>query len=180
MATTRKRDRIFAALGALLFFGSACAVTAYYIATSNSSNNTTANQTSQQTCTDTQTEPKLDVPEVFKPAGAVTDLQITDLQPGSGATAKDGDCLVMKYYGTLASTGAKFDENFTSTSGFAFKLGQGQVITGWDKGLVGMKVGGIRRLVIPAAQAYGSQSPSADIPANSDLVFVVKLLRIQK
>lgn len=178
MATTRMRDRVFAALGAILFFGSACAVTAYYIATSNNSNPTPPN--SQQACVDNGTEEKLAVPDVYKPEGAVTDLQITDLQPGSGQAAKNGDCLVMKYYGTLASTGAKFDENFTDTAGFAFKLGQGQVITGWDKGLVGMKVGGLRRLVIPAAQAYGSQSPSADIPANSDLVFVVKLLRIQK
>jgi FKBP-type peptidyl-prolyl cis-trans isomerase len=86
----------------------------------------------------------------------------------------------MKYYGTLATTGVKFDENYTEATAFAFTLGGGQVIEGWDKGLVGMKVGGTRRLVIPAAQAYGSQSPSAAIPANSDLVFEVKLLRIQK
>jgi FKBP-type peptidyl-prolyl cis-trans isomerase len=86
----------------------------------------------------------------------------------------------VKYYGTLASNGTKFDENFTDATAFAFKLGQGQVIEGWDKGMVGLKAGGTRRLVIPAAQAYGSQSPSAAIPANSDLVFVVKLLRIQK
>ena len=94
--------------------------------------------------------------------------------------AKVGDCLVVKYYGTLASNGTKFDEDFTDTTALAFTLGQGQVIPGWDQGLVGMKVGGTRRLAIPAAQAYGSQSPTAAIPANSDLVFVVKLLRIQK
>jgi peptidylprolyl isomerase len=85
----------------------------------------------------------------------------------------------MKYYGTLATNGTKFDENFTDTTAFAFTLGQGQVIEGWDKGLVGMKAGGMRRLVIPAAEAYGSQAQGS-IPANSDLVFVVKLLRIQK
>jgi len=85
----------------------------------------------------------------------------------------------MKYYGTLAADGTKFDENFTNATAFAFTLGQGQVIQGWDKGLVGMKAGGMRRLVIPAAQAYGDQAQGS-IPANSDLVFVVKLLRIQK
>ena len=179
MATTRLRDRIFAGLGAVLFLGSACAVTAYYITTSRSSD-TTSTQTSQQACVDNQTEAKLDVPEIYKPEGTVTDLQITDLQKGTGPAAKNGDCLVVKYYGTLASNGTKFDEDFTDTTGFAFTLGQGQVITGWDKGMVGMQAGGTRRLVIPAAQAYGSQSPTAAIPANSDLVFVVKLLRIQK
>jgi peptidylprolyl isomerase len=173
------RDRIFAGLGAVLFLGSACAVTAFYIITSRSSNASTT-PTAQHTCADNQTEVALPVPDVYKPDGAVTQLQTTDLSTGSGAAAKNGDCLVVKYYGTLASNGTKFDENFTDTTAFAFTLGQGQVITGWDKGLVGMKAGGERRLVIPAADAYGSQSPSAAIPANSDLVFVVKLLRIQQ
>jgi FKBP-type peptidyl-prolyl cis-trans isomerase len=106
-------------------------------------------------------------------------LQITDLQKGSGPATKDGDCLVVKYYGTLVSNGTEFDENFSKPTAFAFLLGQGQVIKGWDVGMVGMKAGGTRRLVLPAALAYGSQSPSPAIPANSDLVFVVKLLRIQ-
>jgi len=175
-STTRLRDRIFAAFGAFLFLGSACAVTALYIT---SSNNNANPQASQQTCSDTQTEEQLPVPEAYKPTEPVTSLQSTDLTVGSGQTAKNGDCLVMKYYGTLASDGTKFDENFTDTTAFAFTLGQGQVITGWDQGLQGMKVGGTRRLVIPAAMAYGSQAQGT-IPANSDLVFVVKLLRIKQ
>jgi FKBP-type peptidyl-prolyl cis-trans isomerase len=178
-SSTRLRDRIFAGFGAVLFLGSAVAVSAYYVATSHSSSDTTNPQTAQQTCSDSQKEPTFAAPEAYKPEGAVTELQTTDLQEGSGPAAKDGDCLVVKYYGTLATTGAKFDENYTDTTAFAFKLGQGQVIQGWDKGMVGMKAGGTRRLVIPAAQAYGAQSPSEDIPANSDLVFEVKLLRIQ-
>jgi peptidylprolyl isomerase len=179
-STTRLRDRIFAAFGAVLFLGSACAVSAYYVATSHSSSNSNSPTAKPQTCSDTQTEPTFPTPEMYKPDGAVTELQATDLEQGSGPASKAGDCLVVKYYGTLASDGTKFDENYTTTSAFAFVLGQGQVIQGWDKGMVGMKVGGTRRLVIPAAQAYGSQSPSAAIPANSDLVFQVKLLRIQK
>lgn len=178
---TRKRERIFAGFGAFLFLASACALTIFVIFQQDSnSNSTDAAKTNSQTCADNQKEDALATPEVYKPEGAVTELQSTDLEAGSGATAKAGDCLVVKYYGTLASNGAKFDEDFTDTSGFAFTLGQGQVIEGWDKGMVGMKVGGTRRLVIPAAEAYGSQSPSPSIPANSDLVFVVKLLRIQK
>ena len=85
----------------------------------------------------------------------------------------------MKYYGTLASDGTLFDENYTKDTSFSFKLGAGQVIQGWDKGLLGMKVGGERRLVIPSELAYGESGQGA-IPANADLVFVVKLLRIQK
>ncbi len=175
---TRVRDRVFAGFGAFLFLASACGLTIFVIMQP-SSDNTSNTTSSQQACADNKTEPTLDVPEVYKPTGPVTTLQATDLTSGSGAAAKNGSCLVMKYYGTLASDGTKFDENFTDTTAFAFKLGQGQVIEGWDKGLVGMKVGGVRRLVIPAAQAYGSQAQGS-IPANSDLVFVVKLLRIQK
>ncbi len=177
----RKRERIFAGFGALLFLGSACALTIFVIFQSTSGTNTAnPTTTAQKTCSSSQSETALPAPEIYKPDGAVTSLQSTDLQPGSGAEAKAGDCLVVKYYGTLASNGTKFDEDFTDATAFAFTLGQGKVIEGWDKGMVGMKSGGTRRLVIPAAQAYGSQSPSAAIPANSDLVFTVKLLRIQK
>lgn len=178
MAQTRKRDRFFAGFGAVLFLASACALTVFVVLSSNSSSNNTPQQ--QQTCQETQAEAALAAPEVYKPTEPVTSLQVTDLQTGTGPAAKKGDCLIVKYYGTLASNGTKFDEDFTDTTAFAFTLGQGQVIPGWDQGLVGMKAGGVRRLVIPAALGYGAQSPSAAIPANSDLVFVVKLLRIQK
>lgn len=174
----RMRERIFAGFGAFLFLASASALTIFVIM--NPGSDSTANQASQQSaCVDNQSEPTLPVPDVYKPAEPVTELQSTDLTQGSGPAAKDGDCLIMKYYGTLASDGTKFDEDFTDTTAFAFTLGQGMVIEGWDKGLVGMKAGGMRRLVIPAAQAYGDQAQGS-IPANSDLVFVVKLLRIQK
>jgi FKBP-type peptidyl-prolyl cis-trans isomerase len=106
-------------------------------------------------------------------------LQSTDLQEGNGKAAKNGDCLVMKYYGTLASNGNKFDENFTKPEGFKFQLGAGQVIKGWDQGLQGIKVGGTRRLVLPSDLAYGSRGAGSTIPPNSDLVFVVKLESIK-
>jgi peptidylprolyl isomerase len=173
------RERIFAGFGAVLFLGSACVVTVFAVMNSGSTN-TPPPAASQSTCADSQTETALTVPDIYKPDGTVTSLQTSDLTVGSGPAAKAGDCLIVKYYGTLASTGVKFDEDFTDTTGFAFQLGKGSVIQGWDQGMVGMQAGGTRRLVIPAAQAYGSQSPSAAIPANSDLVFVVKLLRIQQ
>jgi len=121
----------------------------------------------------------LSVPAPYGSPGAITQLQTSDIQEGTGPAAKNGDCLVMKYYGTLASNGQKFDENFTKPEGFKFQLGAGQVIQGWDQGLVGMKVGGTRRLVIPSNLAYGSQGSGSTIPPNSDLVFVVKLESIK-
>jgi peptidylprolyl isomerase len=120
---------------------------------------------------------KLAKPAAYKP-GKADKLVVTDLVEGKGQAAKSGDCLVMKYYGTLASSGDKFDENFTKDEGLKFQLGTGQVIPGWDKGLVDMKVGGTRRLVIPPSDAYGSQAQGG-IPANSTLVFVVKLESIK-
>jgi peptidylprolyl isomerase len=185
MGTLRTiRDRSFAWVGVVVILISTGALTAFAIIQSNQSNNTSSTSsttTNPQTCqTDaTVSAAPVPTPVVYKPSGKVTSLQITDLSTGSGAAAKAGDCLVMKYYGTLATDGTVFDENFTKPTGFQFPLGQGQVIQGWDQGLVGMKVGGMRRLVIPAALAYGAQSPSPAIPANSDLVFVVKLVSIQ-
>jgi len=182
-STTRLRDRIFAGFGALLFLGSAIAVTAFYVTTSRSSDtaNTQANNT-QQTC-DIQTPvpaSTLPKPDTYKPEGPITSLQSTDLESGNGAATKDGDCLVMKYLGNLATDGSVFDQNYDKPQALQFTLGKGDVIKGWDQGLVGMKVGGTRRLLIPAALGYGDQSPSSTIPANSDLVFTVKLLEIKK
>lgn len=174
------RERIFAGFGALLFLGSACALTVFvFLQPGSASQTDSTKNTAQTSCTDNRAEPKFDVPAAYKTTGPVTALQTIDLTVGTGPAAKNGDCLVVKYYGTLANTGVKFDEDFTDTTALAFVLGSGQVITGWDKGVVGMKAGGVRRLVIPAAQAYGSQAVGS-IPSNSDLVFVVKLLRIQK
>lgn len=175
MSTTRKRDRIFAGLGAFVFLvtGSALTIGVIWdmVRQSDDTSQTATTETEQQT------EEVLAAPEVFKPEGDVTELQVTDLSEGTGDAAKDGDSLVMKYYGTIASDGTVFDENYTKNTGFSFVLGSGQVIEGWDKGLVGMKAGGERRLVIPSDLAYGEAGQGA-IPANSDLVFVVKLLRI--
>ncbi len=124
-------------------------------------------------------QPTLPAPEVFKPSGDVTALATTDIEVGTGDTVKAGDCLVVKYYGTLATSGEKFDENFTTDGGLIFKIGAGSVIPGWDQGVPGMKVGGVRRLVLPSDLAYG-ESGSGAIPANADLVFVVKVLEIKK
>lgn len=121
----------------------------------------------------------LQAPEIYKTSEPVTgSVQVTQISAGDGAEAKSGDCLVMKYYGTLAKDGTMFDENFSKDQALQFSLGAGQVIKGWDEGLVGMKVGETRRIVIPADLGYGAQE-AGSIPANSDLVFVVKLEKIK-
>ncbi|QQS20449.1 FKBP-type peptidyl-prolyl cis-trans isomerase [Candidatus Saccharibacteria bacterium] len=121
----------------------------------------------------------LPAPEVYKPDSTLSAIQTTDLEAGSGEVVKAGDCMQMKYYGTLASDGTLFDENFSKNTLLQFNLGEGRVIQGWDKGLEGMKVGGTRRLAIPASLGYGANGQGS-IPPNSDLVFVVKLVKVQK
>ncbi len=112
-------------------------------------------------------------------SGPVSKLQITDVKVGTGPTAEPGDLLAVRYSGKLKD-GTVFDTN-DKPGGHAFSvmLGQGQVIKGWDQGLVGMKVGGERKLAIPAALGYGDK-PSDKIPANSDLYFDVTLLDLVK
>jgi FKBP-type peptidyl-prolyl cis-trans isomerase len=106
-------------------------------------------------------------------------LQITDSTVGTGAVAEAGDTVTVDYVGQLTD-GTVFDASKNhGTSGFTFTLGAGQVIQGWDQGVAGMKVGGVRTLVIPAALGYGAQAVGP-IPANSTLVFQVTLLDVKK
>ncbi|MCC6323873.1 FKBP-type peptidyl-prolyl cis-trans isomerase [Candidatus Nomurabacteria bacterium] len=97
--------------------------------------------------------------------------------------AKNGDILSMNYTGRLTN-GTVFDSNVDPKFGhvvpFEFRLGEGQVIRGWDEGLVGMKVGEKKTLNIPAEKAYGARGAGASIPPNSDLIFEVELLAIKK
>ena len=183
MSTTPMRHRIFAGFGAALFLITASALTiaVVYDMVSNKNNATTTPSTTAANCSidaTVATTETLPAPTVYKPSGAVSALESTDLTVGTGATAKNGSCLQMKYYGTLASDGTMFDQNYTKQTLLQFQLGAGQVIPGWDQGLVGMKVGGTRRLVIPASLAYGAQG-SGSVPANATLVFVVKLISIK-
>jgi FKBP-type peptidyl-prolyl cis-trans isomerase len=113
----------------------------------------------------------------FNPVDSVSELQIIDVQPGTGDEVKPGATITAHYTGALAKDGTIFQSSHDF--GDAITFGLSQVIAGWTNGVPGMKVGGIRRLVIPAAQAYGAQSPSANIPPNSDLVFDIELVGIK-
>ena len=109
-----------------------------------------------------------------------TELQATDETVGTGVAAAVGDTVTVDYVGSLTN-GVVFDASVNhGTKGFTFALGAGQVIKGWDEGVVGMREGGKRRLIIPPSLAYGDRSVGNVIPANAVLVFEVELVKVQK
>lgn len=107
-----------------------------------------------------------------------TGLRFQDLSTGQGAEAVEGRTAVVHYTGWLTD-GKKFDSSRDAGQPFAFRLGAGQVITGWDEGVAGMKVGGRRKLVIPAELGYGQSGAPPVIPPGATLVFDVELLDVQ-
>ena len=107
-------------------------------------------------------------------------LEIEDMEVGTGIEAANGDRVTVHYTGWLID-GTKFDSSIDRGQPFVFSLGAGQVIQGWDRGVRGMQVGGIRKLTIPPELAYGDRPVGGGlIPANSTLVFEVQLLGIGK
>jgi FKBP-type peptidyl-prolyl cis-trans isomerase FkpA len=109
-------------------------------------------------------------------------LQYEDTVVGNGAEAKAGQHVTVHYTGWLrnddGTQGAKFDSSKDRNDPFQFALGAGQVIRGWDEGVQGMKVGGARRLVIPASLGYGARGACGVIPPNATLIFDVELLAV--
>jgi len=104
-------------------------------------------------------------------------LQMQDLIVGTGREVKSEDTVTVNYLGTLTN-GTKFDSSYDRNQPFTTQIGVGQVIKGWDEGIVGMKVGGKRKLVIPTDLGYGSQA-AGSIPPNSTLIFEVELLSVK-
>lgn len=121
--------------------------------------------------------PKLEgtIIENFETIDKVDELQKTDIKVGDGEEAQPGAVVRVHYTGALCKTGVIFQSSHDSSP---ISFGLDQVIEGWRDGVPGMKVGGIRRLIIPSEMAYGSHSPASNIPANSDLVFDIELLGI--
>lgn len=119
----------------------------------------------------------LPLPEVETFADPVAELQITDITVGTGTEVKAGDCVVAHYHGTLATDGTVFDSSYERGSPARFSLAG--VIQGWQNGVPGMKEGGVRQLVIPAAQAYGEAGSPPVIGPNADLVFTVEIVSIE-
>lgn len=122
---------------------------------------------------------------VIDPATQVKELIVTDLTVGTGAAAAVGDTLIVTYTGWLYNSGKTDNKGtqFDATApgaGFSVVLGKGRVIPGWDQGLVGMKVGGTRRLTIPSDLGYGPTGSLPTIPAYAGLVFDVSLVTVTK
>ncbi len=170
----RKRERIFALVMAAAFLITTVGVSAsviWQIVQDNKKTN--SNNTSSQNTANTK---KLEGTKMqnFTPVATVDSLQTIDTTPGTGQEVKAGDTVTVDYTGAVAATGTVFQSSLDSGQPVSFGLDQ--VITGWKNGLVGMKVGGTRRLLIPADQAYGANPPSGSgIPANAALVFDVTL-----
>ena len=125
--------------------------------------------------TDTSSKPTVDVPAGDPPA----ELQVEDLVEGDGAEAVDGKTCTMQYVGHSWSTGQQFDASWDRGQPVSFGLGQGMVISGWDQGVKGMKVGGRRRITIPPELGYGSRGAGGVIAPGETLVFVVDLLGVR-
>jgi peptidylprolyl isomerase len=118
-------------------------------------------------------------PEVKLPSTLPTELVVTDLTEGTGTAAATGDTVVVNYVGVRSEDGKEFDNSYDKGRTFPVTLGSGQVIEGWDKGLVGIKPGGRRQLDIPAALAYGDNPPSTDVIQKGDaLTFVVDAVAV--
>jgi peptidylprolyl isomerase len=119
-------------------------------------------------------------PEVAVPTGQPpADLEIVDLTVGEGDEARAGQTVSVHYVGVSFSNGREFDSSWNRREPFAFRLGAGQVIEGWDRGVAGMRVGGRRQLTIPARLGYGDRGAGRDIKPGETLVFVVDLLGVR-
>ena len=114
----------------------------------------------------------------LNPREGVDELEIIDTEVGTGEEVRPGATITAHYTGALLKNGIIFQSSHDS--GKAVTFGLDQVIAGWTQGVPGMKLGGTRRLVIPAAMAYGEHSPASNIPANSDLVFDIELMAIPR
>ena len=154
----------------------------------NSSDNALATATSSTSATSTSptttasiktpaSGPLSKEPTVTPPSSpAPTKLVTKDLIVGTGPEAKAGSSVTVNYVGVLYKGGKVFDASWKRSETFPFVLGKGQVIPGWEQGIVGMKVGGRRELIIPSGLAYGPKGSPPTIPPNSALIFVVDLL----
>lgn len=113
----------------------------------------------------------------FTPRDQVAKLEIIDIEPGTGPQVPEGATITAHYTGALCKNGIIFQSSHDFGKPITFGLNQ--VIKGWTQGVPGMKVGGMRRLIIPADMAYGSNSPAPNIPAHSDLVFDIELIEVK-
>jgi FKBP-type peptidyl-prolyl cis-trans isomerase len=172
----RKRDRAFAAFGAVLFLVTSSALTIAVVVTLVDQHKNSAKSSTANTKASNKVENQLQGTKLanFTPTDSVPSLQTVDLTPGTGDEVKPGATVTVDYTGAVAATGVIFQSS--KDTGQPVSFGLNQVIPGWTQGIPGMKVGGTRRLLIPAELAYGANPPAGSgIPANAPLVFDVTL-----
>jgi len=188
---TKASHRVFALTLALLFFVSSFGVTFLILwqVHQQSSANSSANTSSATNSASTQTKSKENKVSAnklqgtklvgFEPTSSIPELKTVDIKVGKGDAASAKSTVTVNYTGAVAATGIIFQSSLDSGQPATFPLNQ--VIKGWSEGIPGMKAGGVRRLLIPAALAYGANPPQGSgIPANADLVFDVTLIKIDK
>jgi len=141
---------------------------------SSESTATATESTSAEAAGGEKTKPKVAVPKGAPPK----QLEVKDLEEGSGVEAKSGDKVTVQYVGVDYKNGKEFDSSWSRNEPYAFGLGAGRVIPGWDQGVEGMKVGGRRELIIPPELAYGEAGAPPAIGPNETLVFVIDLLEV--
>jgi FKBP-type peptidyl-prolyl cis-trans isomerase FkpA len=168
----RTRDRVIALVIAIAFFATSIATSVFFIMDLNSSRKEAQNNQQRETLAGTKLAG-------FDPIAEVTELQKIDIEVGTGDEVQPGDVVTVDYTGALAADGTIFQSSldFGEPVTLTIKGGPDGVIEGWVEGIPGMKVGGTRRLIIPADKAYGSQARTG-IPPNSALVFDVTLRKI--
>lgn len=172
---TRKRDRIVALVLVIIFFVTSVGISFGVIWQMYQD----SKDKKQEEAAMQQKGPTLQGQKLpnFEPVEQIDKLQIIDTKPGDGDEVKPGDTVTVDYTGAVAKTGIIFQSSLDS--GQPVPLSLSQVIKGWQDGIPGMKVGGERRLLIPADQAYGANPPqNSGIPANAPLVFDIKLHKI--
>lgn len=179
----RLRERIFLGVVAVVFLLTTVAGTGFIVWQMIQDNkNAQAQSEVDQALKDAANNPnKLEGKPMdnFTPVEKIDSLQTIDLEPGTGAEVKAGDTVTVDYTGAVASTGTVFQSSLDLGQKATFGLDG--VIPGWKEGMVGMKEGGKRRLLIPADKAYGANPPQgSNIPANADLVFDVTLHKIEQ
>lgn len=172
----RKRDRAFAAFGAALFLLTSSALTIAVIISMTRKDTSKSNTAPQETRMENKLTGK-PMPNFTPATQPQQQLEKIDLKPGTGQEVQPGDTVTAEYVGALMSNGIVFDASQDHGGAISFPLSG--VIAGWSQGIPGMKVGGTRRLLIPASLGYGSQA-QVGIPANSDLVFDVTITKAGK
>lgn len=179
MSGTKPHHRVFAFVTAMLFLATAIGSGAIVIWQIHQDSKQAALQSSSQQTNSSQ-EGKLQGTKLanFTPVAKIDQLQSIDIKEGTGEVVKPGATITAHYTGAVASTGVIFQSSHDTGQPVQFPLNG--VIQGWTQGVPGMKVGGTRRLLIPASLAYGANPPAGSgIPANADLVFDIELVSIQ-